>query len=153
MSKISNMTTLLWLDDYRQPSEAVDFDKFDSVIWVKSYSEFNEWISQNGLPTKISFDYDLGKGIGIDSYDGLSCVKAVLRFCTEDLKNIIKFPRFSIHSEHPYVLDLRTYITSSIKRYGLGEIIEENMKKKTEDQLNYEKSKTNGRTKSTYRTW
>jgi hypothetical protein len=123
------METLLWLDDNRNPEFHVTFN--GNIIWVKSYDEFNSWIEANGLPTKVSFDYDLG----VYDYDGISCVKAIIRHCTE--METIPFPRFAIHSTHPHVEKLRTYITSNIKRYRLGDAVEEDRKPDTEDQKNW----------------
>ena len=66
MCKKNIKRTLIWLDDIRDPfgdySEwvqkyAPDFDGV--IIWVKSYCEFTQWITDNGLPYKISFDHDL----------------------------------------------------------------------------------------------
>jgi len=125
------MDTLLWLDDCRNPEFHVTFN--GNIIWVKSYAEFNSWIKANGLPTKISFDYDLGNS----DYDGISCVKAVIRHCVAINSESIPFPRFSIHSEHPHVEKLRKYITSNIKRYRMGGAIEEGRKSDTEDQKRY----------------
>ena len=58
------MARLLWLDDERDPDE-VRWRSFfpisvTEVIWVQSYEEFIEWISENSLPDAICFDHDLG---------------------------------------------------------------------------------------------
>ena len=120
------MNILLWLDDSRDPHYyAPSFE--GSIVWVKSYQEFASWIHTNGLPSKISFDY----GLGDVEYDGISCVKSVIRYCVDNTK---LFPRFAIHSEHPQVYKLREYLVRSIKRYNLGENIEEDRKPDTEDQ-------------------
>lgn len=63
------MKTLLWLDDYRDPKKDqwLVFSPITTedleVYWVKSYKEFIEWIENNGLPTAICFDHDLGGDI------------------------------------------------------------------------------------------
>jgi len=120
------MATLLWLDDMRNP--AYNAPQFDGKIeWVKSYAEFQAFIYENGLPEKISFDYSLGDM----SYDGISCVKCVLRYCEQ---NNLPFPRYAIHSEHPYVYKLREYIEYNIYFNELGEAVEEDRKPDTEDQ-------------------
>jgi hypothetical protein len=59
------MKTLLWLDDYRDPMQGQWLvfspiaDAEYEVHWVKSYDEFVDWITKNGLPTGICFDHDL----------------------------------------------------------------------------------------------
>lgn len=120
------MATLLWLDDMRDPKyHALPFN--GEIVWVKTYQEFDAWIKVNGLPEKISFDYSLGNY----DYDGISCVKSVLRYCD---KNTLHFPRYAIHSEHPHVYKLREYIEFSILHYELGPAEEEDRKPDTDDQ-------------------
>ena len=84
-----------------------------NIIWVKSYEEFVNWIDENGIPGKISFDYCLGN----DGYNGLSCVKHLVKYCIE---NKLLFPRFEIHSTHYEKDNLRELIMSYIQRYNLG---------------------------------
>ncbi len=58
------MKKLLWLDDYRNPMER-DWLGYSPIphpfetIWVKTYEEFVDWITKNGLPDGICFDHDL----------------------------------------------------------------------------------------------
>ena len=92
------MATLLWLDDTRDPRYNTSFE--GEIVWVKSYPEFNDWVKANGLPDKVSFDFSLGSF----DYDGISCVKSILRYCDE---KSLPFPRYSIHSTHPDVYKLR----------------------------------------------
>ena len=60
------MKTLLWLDDARDPNENGWAQMFSpipepyTVVWVKNYQEFVNWIIANGLPDGICFDHDLG---------------------------------------------------------------------------------------------
>lgn len=62
------MSTLLWLDDYRNPFDLeanwLVFSPFellegDEVIWVKSYNEFRKYIENWGVPDGVCFDHDL----------------------------------------------------------------------------------------------
>lgn len=59
------MSVLIWLDDARDPFEN-DWLVFSpiprpfDVVWVKSYKEFTNWITKNGLPGGICFDNSLG---------------------------------------------------------------------------------------------
>ena len=118
------MKTLLWLDDIRDPNDTIwtywmidsgiNPDEF-SIIWVKSYSEFTHWITQNGLPSLICFDHDLGEDVakgrvskGInkrqarilkrETLSGFDCAKWLVEFC---LDNQINAPEFRIQSANP----------------------------------------------------
>lgn len=57
------MRTLLWLDDIRDPYEFSSYWPISGedlkIVWVKSFKEFIDWISKNGLPTAMSLDHDL----------------------------------------------------------------------------------------------
>lgn len=60
-----NKGVLLFLDDIRNPFKNPEWLTFspispDKVVWVKSYYEFINWITENGLPDAICFDHDLG---------------------------------------------------------------------------------------------
>jgi len=66
--KHKEMKTLLFIDDYRDPFDTeVDWLVFSPIgknvviHWVKSYTEFINWILSNGIPDGICFDHDLGK--------------------------------------------------------------------------------------------
>lgn len=61
------MKTLLWLDDMRNPEEqewgqSYPLLKDSKIVWVKSYQEFKDFITSNGIPDVIFFDHDLEKG-------------------------------------------------------------------------------------------
>lgn len=85
-----------------------------SIVWVKNYKEFTNYISNNGLPNGICFDHDLGD----DHYDsksdngemektGYDCAKWLLEYCSINNK---KLPLFSSQSANPVgkkrILDL-----------------------------------------------
>jgi hypothetical protein len=62
------MKTLLWLDDTRDcfdlEANWLVFSPFellegDEVIWVKSYSEFRDYLENWGVPDGVCFDHDL----------------------------------------------------------------------------------------------
>lgn len=74
--------TKIYLDDCRQPADP-------SWIVVCSYDEFVDWITKNGLPDFISFDYDLQEG----KPNGYDCV---IWLISNDLLPI----NFSVHSEN-----------------------------------------------------
>jgi hypothetical protein len=60
---------LLWLDDIRDPNDVTWKEYFpivpDKVVWVRSYDEFTEHITKNGLPDAICFDHDLGMEVAL----------------------------------------------------------------------------------------
>lgn len=94
------MKTLLWLDDIRDPKVsdwlmmyAPDFVYEGKVLWVKNYNEFIDWILDNGLPDKISFDHDLG-----EVKSGFDCAKWLVDYCIDNQKQI---PNFVVHSANP----------------------------------------------------
>lgn len=116
---------LLWLDDMRNPKYNTSFG--GDIIWVKTYHEFIDWINENGLPDKVSFDYSLGD----IEYDGMSCAKMLISYCID---NLLPFPRYSIHSEYPEVYVLREFISAMIDYKELGDAVEEDRKPDTEDQ-------------------
>lgn len=98
--------TLLWLDDIRDPNigDAKNFilyliwEFFDDaptdVIWVKTQSEFENYIKENGLPDLISFDNDLG----IRNGEGYDCAKWLVDFCIDNDKEL---PDWYVHSANP----------------------------------------------------
>lgn len=92
------MKKLLWLDDVRNPylEDWLVFSPIEKpfdCIWVKSYSEFINYIETNGLPNAISFDHDLGT-----EETGYDCAKYLVNYC---LDNNLNLPIFSSHSANP----------------------------------------------------
>jgi len=119
------MKKLLWLDDLRNPFIADWFwlsqyaPQFaygeGETIWVKSYSEFVEWIGINGLPDMIAFDHDLGEDIATDkvsngmskrqarrqkreTISGFECAKWLVDYCID---NEIELPQWTVQSANP----------------------------------------------------
>ncbi len=115
------MKKLLWLDDYRNPMEGqwlvfspITLEDLE-VFWVKSYKEFTDWITENGLPDAICFDHDLAdihyKFKDLDDYEklmlendqdvektGYDCAKWLVEYCME---NKLKLPLYNIQSANP----------------------------------------------------
>ena len=91
------MARLLWLDDERDPDEVRWRSFFPTsvteVIWVQSYEEFIEWISENSLPDAICFDHDLGEGPS-----GMDAAKWLTEYC---LDNNLQLPAWNIQSANP----------------------------------------------------
>lgn len=110
------MKTLLWLDDIRNPKIsdwlmmwAPDFAYAEgTVVWVKNFDEFVDWIEKNGLPDKISFDHDLG-----EVKSGFDCAKWLVEYCLDFKKNI---PQFVVHSANPVgSLNIRQLLINASK--------------------------------------
>jgi hypothetical protein len=112
--KIEMKKTLLWLDDVRDPlrNDWLIFspitDPIYDVVWVKSYKEFINWITENGLPTAICFDHDLAdfsynpeKGQEMVIWHektGMDCAKWLVDYC---LDNKLTLPLYNIQSANP----------------------------------------------------
>ena len=97
--------TLLWLDDIRNPymkylwliNWAPEYeynqDGNHEIIWVKSYTEFCDWISLTGIPDKIGFDHDLGAG-----KSGMDCAKWLVDYCIDTGSEL---PEWFVQSSNP----------------------------------------------------
>ena len=102
------MKTIRWLDDIRDPytgkfsveilylkEEYLEIeDEECEVVWVKTQSEFENYIKENGLPDLISFDNDLGIGNG----EGYDCAKRLIEYCMDKDKEL---PGWHVHSANP----------------------------------------------------
>lgn len=101
----------LFLDDERSPINAYEYTKYVPFIskkWniVRSYDEFTQYITKNGLPYFISFDHDLGY-ISQDYWDinlsskeknGMDCAKYIIEYCID---NNLDLPEYYVHSMNP----------------------------------------------------
>ena len=132
------MKKLLWLDDYRNPLKN-DWLVFSPIqhpfetIWVKSYSEFVEWITTNGLPDGICFDHDLGMDVALKARakgmskrksrqlkklerTGHDCAKWLVEYC---LDNDLKLPKWNVQSANSVGRDnINGLLLSFIKSGG-----------------------------------
>ena len=95
--ELNIMTTLLWLDDERDPTDSRWHRYFPvenpTVVWVKTYEEFVEWVNVNSLPDAICFDHDLGDGLS-----GMDAAKWLTEYCLDRNQ---KLPLWSIQSANP----------------------------------------------------
>lgn len=91
---------LLWLDDARNPFENNWIPVFSPigkdihVEWVKTQTEFQDYIMIHGLPDAICFDHDLGTQNG----DGYECAKWLCKYCDYYEK---KLPAYAVQSANP----------------------------------------------------
>ena len=90
--------TKLYLDDVRNP-------KSDGWVVVRTYDEFKNWITHNGLPDEISFDHDLSNedktdkdGFILFSKTGYDAAKWLCNYCWT---NGLPIPKWNVHSANP----------------------------------------------------
>ncbi|WP_069660456.1 cyclic-phosphate processing receiver domain-containing protein [Arcticibacter eurypsychrophilus] len=88
----------LFLDDLRSVNMVYkDLSDHDFII-VRSYLDFVNYISENGLPDFISFDNDLGEDeLQCLLPDGYACAKWLVYDREFDLRNL----KFNVHSANP----------------------------------------------------
>jgi len=98
-------TTLVWLDDARNPYEKDWLDRFSplqkpyEVIWAKNYDDFVDWITENGMPEAICFDHDLGEDHETsDEKSGMKAAKWLIDYC---LDNDLNPPLWNVQSDNP----------------------------------------------------
>lgn len=116
------MKKLLWLDDFRNPfignwlTYSPIPEPFETT-WVKSYNEFTEYITKNGLPDAICFDHDLAQQhmnyyfahgghanppdpitAEFEERTGYDCAKWLIEYCMD---NRLKLPKWSVQSANP----------------------------------------------------
>lgn len=134
---------LLWLDDddardpYKVESPWIAkyapeyFGSKNSIVWVKNYDEFTDWITKYGLPDKVSFDHDLADShyapeeFWDDKYDdwlasqgdiektGMDCAKWLTEYCMDNKKEL---PIFTVHSANPAgAKNIQGILTSYLK--------------------------------------
>ena len=104
----------LFLDDLRNPIEVPNYccklnlkPSIYHEYWyvVRSYTDFTDWISQNGLPDLISFDHDLGDVNSMDGSPektGYDCAKWLVNYCLDFDKSL---PVCVVHSANPVGAD------------------------------------------------
>lgn len=131
------MKKLLWLDDYRNPMEGqwlvfspITLEDLE-VFWVKSYKEFTDWITENGLPDAICFDHDLGLEVAFkarskgmskrksrllkkEEKTGYDAAKWLVDYC---MNNDLKLPLYNIQSANPVGKENIDKLLINFKKY------------------------------------
>lgn len=90
------------------------YEPFKTEKWVivRSYYDFVKEIKKRGLPTRVSFDQDLGD-ISMPERTGYDCAKWLCNYC---LDNDLKFPNYYIHSGNKVgARNIKGYIDNYIK--------------------------------------
>ncbi|MBK6834245.1 MAG: hypothetical protein IPG89_08240 [Bacteroidetes bacterium] len=113
------MNYKLFLDDIRNvPMVFPNLTNTDFVI-VRSYADFVSYIKENGLPSFISFDNDLGEDENhLVLPDGYDCAKWLVHESDLNLKDLT----FNVHSANPVAKKqieglLTNYINFSKEEY------------------------------------
>lgn len=127
------MKALLWLDDSRNPLEDgwlplwAPLKDYDSVVWVRSYQEFIDWILENGVPYCVCFDHDLAdiqyhpatqqETVQWHEKTGFDAAKWLIDYCID---NNIPFPAWRVQSANPVGRDnILTYISNAKKHSNI----------------------------------
>ena len=86
---------VIFLDDVRDPMEEDYVDPIDiqRIKIARNYGEFVDIIHENGLPSRIYFDHDLG-----EEKTGLDCAKFLTDY---HMDNGGRFPDCIVHSANP----------------------------------------------------
>ena len=115
--KEDKLSTILWLDDLRDPKDHI---QGDNIHWVKNYKQFIKWIELNGLPDIISFDHDLG---GEKSRTGADALRWMLNFIID---NNLNLPHIKLHTANPIGRqNMESLINSYKKIYNKDESLNE----------------------------
>jgi hypothetical protein len=108
----------LFLDDVRFPKDVTWIDiGLGPFVIVRSYEEFINYITKNGLPNFISFDHDMEENQYRQSMynpdkhynnyytdgtftknNGYCCAKWLVQYCID---NKLKLPEYKVHSFNP----------------------------------------------------
>lgn len=120
----------LFLDDIRSPHQCVAYTKkeiYDSLDWQvkRSYEEFVECVTDNGLPEVVSFDHDLAdahynpttwtEDFVYHEKTGFDCVKWLVDYC---INNNLKFPEWHLHTMNPVGRkNMEAYILNYLKQF------------------------------------
>lgn len=82
----------LYLDDERTP-------KSEGWTIVRSYQEFVDWITLNGIPDIISFDHDIASFEGDKEFTGHDAAKWLINWMMDN--NNYQIINFNVHSANP----------------------------------------------------
>lgn len=113
---------VLWLDDYRNPAEWMDYVKMVcpivvkevcEIIWVKSYDEFVNYITNHGLPDAIGFDHDLADE-NENEKTGYDAAKFLVDYCIDNNANL---PMYGSQSANPSGRENILNLLNNFKKY------------------------------------
>lgn len=111
----------LFLDDIRTPESTYSYIKNpiykEKWIIVRSYNEFVSYITENGIPSLISFDHDLADMITDDvmtEKTGYHCAKWLIEYCID---NKINPPDYLVHSMNTAGASNIKYLIENYKKF------------------------------------
>lgn len=92
------MTKNLFLDDERNPADVTWID-IGTGPWdiVRTQEQFEDYLLANGMPDRISFDNDLGDGMG----EGIFCVHWLVDAVLDGQVTWNPNFTFTVHSKNP----------------------------------------------------
>ena len=113
---------ILWLDDYRNPKNWIDYiknvfptivkEKYE-IVWVTSYDEFVKYINYYGLPDAIGFDHDLADE-GPNEKTGYDAAKFLVDYCLDNNEDL---PEFVSQSDNPTASEIILRLLNNFKKY------------------------------------
>lgn len=105
----------LWIDDIRDPVNYINKNNEFEIIWIKSFSEFKNYINNKEFPFMIDFDHDLGINENNIEENGYDCAKFLIDYCIDNNKSL---PKFKIHSMNPVGKEkINSLLTNFLKFY------------------------------------
>ena len=99
----------IFLDDERNVEKFMkNFSNVDEVIVCRNYEDFCAIISENGVPSFISFDHDLGQEM-----TGYDCAKYVIEYMIDNGGEPFDF---FVHSANPIGAEnIKGYLLSAFR--------------------------------------
>ena len=119
---MATIKKILWLDDYRNPNDWMNYIKnvFPTIVkepceivWVKSYDEFVKYINYYGLPDAIGFDHDLADE-GPNEKTGYDAAKFLVYYCLDNNEDL---PEFVSQSDNPAGRENILRLLNNFKKY------------------------------------
>lgn len=98
----------IFLDDIRSPSDLSYYIPKEEITpylltnWtiIRNYQDFVAYISENGIPSVISFDHDLGINLdNTEAESGYDAVKYIVDLIIEQEPRVL--PQVLCHSQNP----------------------------------------------------
>ena len=122
MAMKKKIKEILWLDDYRNPKNWIDYiknvfptivkEKYE-IVWVTSYDEFVKYINYYGLPDAIGFDHDLADE-GPNEKTGYDAAKFLVDYCLDNNEDL---PEFVSQSDNPAGRENILRLLNNFKKY------------------------------------
>ena len=122
MAMKKKIKEILWLDDYRNPKNWIDYiknvfpaivkEKYE-IVWVTSYDEFVKYINYYGLPNAIGFDHDLADE-GPNEKTGYDAAKFLVDYCLDNNEDL---PEFVSQSDNPAGRENILRLLNNFKKY------------------------------------